>query len=109
MATGSAISPHDAVGGDLKKATLSGEIVTPDPVQTIDLSTATTEEVEQHLANILLYRQLDGRPAIFVYSPANGHYVHLYVDGPGGSHEAKEPPSELVVDDRPLAAPAASA
>jgi hypothetical protein len=84
---GRAISPHDAVGGDLAKATFEGPIVTPDPVHEVDLATASAEEIEAHLQSILLYRQLGGRPAIRIYSPAAGHTVLLYTDGPGGSDE----------------------
>jgi len=85
---GSAISPHDAAF-DLNNARLSGPIITPPSTLTIDLATASETEVQAHLDQIYLYRQLGGRPAIQVYSRAAGSQVVLYCDGVGGSHEVK--------------------
>ena len=85
---GSAISPHDAQV-DVNKSRLTGPIITPPAQLSIDLSTASEAEVQAHLDQIFLYRQLGGRPAIQVYSPAAGSQVVLYCDGVGGSHEVK--------------------
>jgi hypothetical protein len=77
--TGTGFCAHCAAKADLKgfPPMVTGTVATPGEAMTVDFSTGKFESV---LDAIRFHRQVDGRPVIEHWCPAQGHQVWLYTD-----------------------------